>query len=85
MPSTAAASDPIFDLVAQVRASQLPPPDQRREIRMAAKVSVRRGAKAHGVSPMTFLRWEKGDVTPRLEDALRYRRFLDELRRAVEP
>jgi len=73
------------DLIARMRASRLPPPAARRSIRLAAGVSLRELAEAFPipVSPMTVLRWEKGQTAPRRNHAVAYRRLLDELQRAA--
>jgi DNA-binding XRE family transcriptional regulator len=69
-----------FDaLVRRVRDSRLPSPTVRREIRERAGVSVREAAAANGVSPMSYLRWERGQVQPRRAHAIRLRQFLDAL------
>jgi DNA-binding XRE family transcriptional regulator len=36
-----------------------------------------------GVTSMTILRWESGKAEPRLENAIAYRRLLDQLREAT--
>ena len=63
--------------------SRLPCPERRRQIRKAAKVTIRRGAEALGVAPMTYQRWETGKVTLPLDQAVRYRDFLDRLEAAA--
>jgi DNA-binding XRE family transcriptional regulator len=78
MRSTTAAVDD--DLVARVRAGQLPSPSMRRSIRHAARASLRDFADEIGVSPMTVLRWEQGKSEPRLKHAILYRQLLDDLR-----
>ena len=84
MPSTSAAVDPGVEMLAdEVRRAQLPAPEERRRIRHAARVSIRRGARALEVAPMTLLRWEAGTVDPPLEQATRYRALLDALQEAV--
>jgi DNA-binding XRE family transcriptional regulator len=88
VPSTAAATDPpgdpVLDLVSKVKDAQLPPRKERRRIRVDAHVSGRRAARALGVNPMTFFKWENGDITPTLENAIAYRRLLDGLAEAAE-
>lgn len=69
----------LDDLVAELRQAQLPPPQRRRAIRERAGVSGREGARVVGVSAMTFLRWESGQIEPRRANAIRYREFLDAL------
>lgn len=62
-----------------VAASTLPPPKERRRIRRAANASLREFAAELGVDPMTVLRWERGEVVPRREYAIRYRELLEAL------
>ncbi|HEX3538858.1 MAG TPA: helix-turn-helix transcriptional regulator [Acidimicrobiales bacterium] len=66
-------------VVRMIEQSQLPPSSIRRNIRLAAHLSLREMANALGVSPMTLLRWESGDATPRRAAAVRYRTMLDSL------
>jgi len=82
-PSTDAAVDPLYELAAEVSRSHLPDVRERRRIREGARVSLRRGARALEVGPMTLLRWERGEAEPTFEHALRYRAFLDALKEAV--
>ena len=72
-------------LLDQLRSRRrLPPGPERRRIREAAGVSVRRLAAAippSGVSAMAVVRWESG-ATPRNPEHLRgYAELLEELRR----
>jgi DNA-binding XRE family transcriptional regulator len=46
-------------------------------------VSVREAASTLGVSAMTYIRWERGDVQPRREHARQYRQFLNALQQAI--
>ncbi len=78
--STAAAP---ADLIARVRDSHLPTPVQRRRIRTAAGVTLREMATALDVTPMTVLRWERGEVRPAHRHAAAYRSLLDGLRAAI--
>jgi DNA-binding transcriptional regulator YiaG len=73
----------IDELVARVREGRLPPPEQRRDIRASAGVSLREMAAALGVTPMTVLRWERGEVRPATGNAVAYRRLLHALRGAA--
>jgi DNA-binding transcriptional regulator YiaG len=68
-------------LLGQLRAQRgLPPPNERRRIREAARVSHRQLGDAIGVAPMTIWRWEAG-TRPRDPNHLHaYGRLLDELR-----
>ncbi len=72
-----------MDLVEQLIAAQLPSPARRRSIRVSAGVSLRDVAAALGVNPMTVLRWERGDVEPRRNSAIRYRQLLDRIAAAT--
>jgi DNA-binding transcriptional regulator YiaG len=74
-----------FDgLVSNIREARLPSPEERHQTRVDAKVSIREGAGALHVSPMTYLRWERGEVEPRRrEHAIAYAEFLAALREAV--
>lgn len=81
MKSALAAAYPR--LTDRVRAAQLPPPAERRAIRQAARTSLSDVAAELGVSPMSVLRWERGESAPRLDHAIAYRRILDGLRDAV--
>ena len=74
--------DPLA-LAEEVRAAKLPPVSERRSVRDAAGVTVREAAAAIGVSPMTFLRWEHGEATPRRRHAAAYASLLAALRDAV--
>ena len=71
------------DLVSRVRDSRLPSPAVRRQLREAADVTIREAAAANEVAPMTYLRWERGQVQPRRQHAIRYRRFLNALSEVV--
>ena len=82
MAKTHPAETTLDDLAASVRAARLPEPEERKSIRVGAKVTVREGAKHCGVSANTFLDWENGKAEPRREHAIRYRRFLDALKAA---
>jgi DNA-binding transcriptional regulator YiaG len=68
----------IDRLLADLRASRLPPSGRRRRIRQEAGASLRDIARALGVSPMTVLRWEEG-VQPKRAHAIAYRQLLDAL------
>lgn len=66
-----------------VRAAQLPEPAERRRIRDAANCSLRRMAEELGVSIPTVHNWENGKDGPSLENAVAYRKLLDELKAAT--
>lgn len=67
-------------LTEKLRAAQLPPPWERRAIRIGAGASQRELAHELDVTPLTISRWERGDSEPRRDKAIAYRRLLDELR-----
>jgi transcriptional regulator with XRE-family HTH domain len=67
-------------LLETVRAAQLPAPAMRRMIRTAAGVTLNEVAAEIGVTPMTVLRWERGETEPRRDRAIAYRQLLDGLR-----
>ncbi len=73
----------VDTLITRVREGRLPAPRQRRDIRASAGVSLRDMAAALGVTPMTVLRWERGDVRPAPANAIAYRRLLNGLRTAT--
>lgn len=77
------AMDDSRPLVARVRASQLPPPAERRAIRVGADVTLREIADELGVSRTAVLHWERGTRKISREYAIAYRRVLDGLRRAA--
>lgn len=68
-----------------VRAAKLPPPEERKRIRLAAGLSLQRVGDALGVTAPTILAWENGREGwgPTLENAVKYRELLDELAKAV--
>jgi DNA-binding XRE family transcriptional regulator len=72
---------PLADLV---RASRLPDLAERKRIREAAGVSLRRMGEALGVTEGTIWNWENGRDGPSMENAVRYRELLDELSEAVK-
>lgn len=71
-------------LLDEVRARpQLPTPDVRQAIRRKAHVPQDRMARELGVHRVTFLRWERGDRTPRGAQLDAYARLLRELEEAT--
>ncbi|MGA7416491.1 MAG: helix-turn-helix domain-containing protein [Acidimicrobiales bacterium] len=78
----ASKSEQFDSLLVSVRDSRLPSPATRRRIRESAEVTIREAAEALGVAPMTYIRWERGDVRLRRAHALDYRAFLDALSEA---
>lgn len=79
---TESGVSPLADLV---RAAQLPEPAERRRIRQAAGLSLKRVGEALGVSESAIWHWENGTAGqgPALENAAAYRKLLDELAAAV--
>lgn len=79
MTSAAAAPQIPPPLVEKLRATQLPPPDERRAIRKSAGATLAEMAAELGVSEMVMSRWERGINKPPRAKALTYRRLLDAL------
>jgi len=73
---TAAEEIPLLE---RLRALQLPPPAQRREIRKAARASLSAVAQELNVDAMTVSRWERGLARPRDRHVVAYRRLLEGL------
>ena len=71
------------NLLAQLKAAQLPPPSKRKRIREDSGATLRDMGEALGVAAITVWKWENGDVTPRRENAIAYRRLLEKLERAT--
>lgn len=69
--------------IAEAR-QRIPCPDDRRQLRAAAGVSLAALASAAGVSSQTLLAWENGS-SPRDAAAIRYAVALDILRSATAP
>jgi DNA-binding XRE family transcriptional regulator len=69
-----------MNLAESLKAAQLPSPETRRAIRVAAGATLRDIADELGVTPQAVYFWEVGRSTPRREQAAAYRRLLDELR-----
>ena len=76
MPSTSISE---MSLVERVRATRLPPPAQRRAIRMAVGVTLREIAAEIGVGQLAVSQWERGICEPRTEHAIAYRLVLEQL------
>jgi DNA-binding transcriptional regulator YiaG len=83
MRSQVAATVDEQPLAHRVRAAQLPPPDERRRIRLAAGVTYAEIAAELEVSAVTAMRWEQGAATPRRHRAIAYRQLLEQLQKAV--
>lgn len=92
MTSTATAT-PDLSLLQRMRAMRLPPPAQRREIRVKAKLSREDIAKelrarGHQVTAGAVAWWEKeraaGGFDPRPGKAIAYRQLLDRIKREMD-
>lgn len=70
-----------MSLIEEIRLRRLPPPEQRRRLRLALGVSQIRAAKELGCSRVTFARIEAGRQQPK--DALRYE-YIDLLARLAQ-
>jgi len=64
-------------LAAELAERRLPPPEERKRIREAAKIPKARAARALGVSQHCFAGWERDLIQPRPDHAVAYRRFLE--------
>lgn len=74
----------IGSLAEEVRTRpKLPEPAVRQAIRRKADVAQDRMARELGVHRVTFLRWERGDRTPRGTHRDAYARLLNELDEAT--
>lgn len=71
------------ELAERVRASKLPPPEERARIRRKSRATLGDFAKVLQVSPMTVARWERGEIEPRLDHAVAYARLLGEIHAAT--
>lgn len=60
----------------------MPPPTERRAIRVRAGLTLRDVASVTGVDPVSVLRWERG-ATPRERHAVAYRQLLIDLDQAT--
>jgi len=78
---TEAGASPLAELL---RAAQLPPVAERRRIRKESGVSLRRMAEELGVTTPTVHNWENDGDGPSLENAVKYRKLLDQLAAIVE-
>ncbi len=63
---------------------QLPPPDQRKAIRMAYGVSQNDVASVLGVSRLTVSMWERGETDPKPEHARKYSELLEQMKRDTD-
>lgn len=73
-----------MSLVERLRATALPPPAQRREIRRKAGASLREVAEELGVTALTVSKWERAIAGPKPDHAVAYRRLLQELQVVAE-
>lgn len=73
----------VSPLAELVRASQLPSVAERKRIREAAKVSLRRMGEALDVTGETVWNWENDRYGPSKENAAKYNKLLSELAAAV--
>lgn len=64
------------------RSAALPPPDQRRSIRVGYGVSQKDVAEVLGVSRLTVSMWERGQTEPKEEHAQRYAELLQRMSEA---
>jgi DNA-binding XRE family transcriptional regulator len=71
------------DLADLVRASRLPSVAERKRIRKAADVSLQRMADALDVTAPTVHHWENDRYGPSPENAVKYRKLLEELAKAA--
>jgi DNA-binding XRE family transcriptional regulator len=67
-----------------LRAGQLPPVTERRRIRRESGASLRLMGAELGVSGTAVYQWENGIVRPSPENAVKYRRLLDQLAAVIE-
>jgi DNA-binding XRE family transcriptional regulator len=67
-----------------LRAGQLPPVAERRRIRLESGATLRRMGDELGVSQTAVHHWENGVDRPSLENAVKYRRLLDQLAAVAE-
>jgi DNA-binding XRE family transcriptional regulator len=71
-PNTRAA------VIARIRALQLPPPPERRRLRIAAGATLEDVAEAMGVSGVTASYWERGICMPRRRYRQKYLDLLED-------
>jgi transcriptional regulator with XRE-family HTH domain len=69
--------------MAALEAATLPPPAERKQIRLDAGASLRDVGEALGVGAATAWKWEKGTVTPRLHHRKLYGTLLRRLKAAA--
>ena len=81
IPMTLPSAMPLID---RVRATRLPPPAERRHIRVALGISLREVGNELGVSQLTVSQWERGLREPRPEHAIAYRALLEALRELAQ-
>jgi transcriptional regulator with XRE-family HTH domain len=82
--ATVHAEPAVEALLAEIRAKKsLPPPAQRKGIRVAAGARRRPTAAAVGISEMTLWRWESGERSPSGKYLERYLEVLRLLQESV--
>jgi DNA-binding XRE family transcriptional regulator len=81
MTQTDAGELPLAELL---RLGQLPPLAERRRIRIQSGASLRRMGEELGVSQTAVHHWENGVDNPSLENAVKYRRLLDQLAELID-
>jgi DNA-binding XRE family transcriptional regulator len=79
--ATDAGASPLAELL---RAGQLPPLAERRRIRIQSGASLRRMGAELGVTATAVHHWENGVDNPSLENAVNYRRLLDQLAALID-
>ena len=77
------AQDARPPLPQRVSAARLPSPAERARIRKQSGATLKDFADELGVTPMTVLRWEEGQVRPRLDQAAAYARLLADVNAAT--
>lgn len=70
----------------EAAASEIPPPAERKRLRLLAGIDLSEAARLLGVSYFTVLRWEGGKTVPQGDHRIRYVAFINRLRaHAVRP
>lgn len=65
-------------------ATPLPPPEERRRLRISYGVTIQAVADAVGVSRMSVTAWERGSSEPTGANASKYAQLLQEMRETLE-
>lgn len=79
--ATVAGADYLRRRIQEKR--ELPPPDDRRQLREACDIPVSVLAESIGVTPAAVRQWERGERTPRGEILRRYLEALRVLRESA--